>query len=598
MPLRIKLLLLFAPLIIIAFGITGFFTYRIASEQMETNIREQQENLTRQTMLHLDYVAMDAIDISNYLYLSPEVHDLLTVKEQFDSSEAARSTFNVINRLMTTRQFFHSLILYSDLAEPIEFNTKGVSGALPYADFMHTENYMNVIKRPAYAKWDYTGPDRQLFIGDPSRKVTLTRAIKDVMDPRVIIGFLVIGINETDIRNSYAAGSLNDTDILVLNQEGIVLSSTLSDSIGKNVSELKQLQGVSYTQFTPNMPFDYKDKLISYGNSQLSELQVIVIQSKTRLMNEIQRIRLITLLSMFCTFLVVMALSWIGASAITKPLTRILRSMLKFQSGDFSQQVDSISNDEIGKLGRGYNQMVRRIDELVNEVYVSELHEKEAKLKLLQSQINPHFLYNILDTIAWTSRQQGNPIVAQMIGSLSQMFRLRLNNGKDMATLQEELAIIDNYLSVQKLRFQDRLTHEFNIPPDLMSLPMPSMLLQPLVENSVIHGLEPMEEPGLIQILVVKTDTKRCIVDIIDNGMGIIEETMSQLQAKLTEHTSHKQKYLEGSFALYNIKERLHMFYGNESKIEITSLLGKGTRVRLIIPFPKGWIPDVNTDDC
>ncbi|MEC0232128.1 cache domain-containing sensor histidine kinase [Paenibacillus alba] len=592
MPLRIKLLFLFAPLIIIAVGITGIFTYRIASGLMETNIREQQENLTRQTMIHLDYVAKDAIDISDYLYLSPEIHEMLTAKDHFESSEAAGSTFNVINRLMTTRQFFHSLILYSKQADPIEFNTKGVSGALPFTDFVQTEFYKKVMEHPDYAKWDYTGPERQLFIGDSSRKVTLTRAIKDVMDPRVIIGFLVIGINETEIRNSYAGGSLIDTDILILNQEGMVLSSTLSDATGKSVSELKQLQGVSFTNNTPNKPFDYGDKLISYGTSHLSELQVIVIQSKNRLMKEIQRILLVTVLSMSCTFVVVMALSWFGASAITKPLSRILASMLKFQNGDFSQQVDFHSNDELGKLGRGYNQMVRRIDVLITDVYRSELHEKEAKLKLLQSQINPHFLYNVLDTIAWTSRQQGNPQVALMIGSLSQMFRLRLNNGKDTVTLREELTLIDNYLSLQNMRFQDRLAYEFAIQPDLMSLPMPSMLLQPLIENSVIHGLEPLKEKGLVQLRVA-ADSEECIVDIIDNGMGIAEETLRQLQAKLTEKGAQKQMNQERGFAIYNIKERLHMFYGNEAKIEITSSLARGTHVRLVIPFPKGWMPNV-----
>jgi two-component system sensor histidine kinase YesM len=228
--------------------------------------------------------------------------------------------------------------------------------------------------------------------------------------------------------------------------------------------------------------------------------------------------------------------------------------------------------------------MVMRIRELIQDVYESELSKKESELRLLQSQINPHFLYNTLNNISWLLHREGSPGTAEMIQKMSEFFRFSLNQGVDIITLDKELKIIEDYLFLSKIRFGNKLTYSIETDEHLKSIYIPKLILQPLVENAIVHGIEPMEGQGFVHIAIHQLGEEVLIV-ITDNGMGIPSLLLAQLNAEIkVKKTSGKSEAVH-AFALMNVRDRITNHFGVTSVIEITSKLSLGTTITIRLPM-------------
>jgi len=587
--IRTKLILGFAPLLLLVIAVTGFLIYRIASNQIMKATEEQQRYLTQQTVVHMDYIAQDAIDISMYLYLASEVRAMLNNDTQ--EFHVKNKAFDMVNRLMTTRQFFHSLLLYSDKVEPIDFNTKAHSSPMPYNQFVTTDYYREALAGPNEPHWSYSGPPRALFIGDSSGKILMTRALQDYMNPLKVDGFVVVGINESALRSNISPpGGDTSAKTFIINGNGMVLADSEGAWGGHPYRNIPELEGMGLEKERGISQVNSGSRLITYATSQLTGWRIVIWHSNVEQLRQLNRTKQIIGISIISAFLIILLLSWAGASAIVRPITSMLLSMRKFQKGDFSQKVLVTTKDEIGHLGNGYNEMVRRIELLVNDIYLSKLRQREAELKALQSQIHPHFLYNVLNTISWTARSKGNPEIAEMIEALSQMFRLRLNRGKDMTTLEEEAALVDNYLKLQSLRFGSRLSYEISLDPRVAALKVPSLLLQPLAENSVIHGLEPLQGNGFLHILAYP-ENGGTVLEVVDNGVGMDEQQLQALKVQWQfgeAGSAGGTEDRQGGFALPNVRERLMLLYGAEASFEFHSRKDYGTRIRVFIPRGEG----------
>jgi two-component system sensor histidine kinase YesM len=226
--------------------------------------------------------------------------------------------------------------------------------------------------------------------------------------------------------------------------------------------------------------------------------------------------------------------------------------------------------------------MVTNIKSLIDEAYVLRLKEKEAELKALQSQINPHFLYNMLDMIYWEAERSGQPQLGDMVISLSRLFRLSLNRGKSFTSLGKEKEFLLLYLSLQQMRFKDRLTFNIDIPDELESYVILKLCLQPFIENALYHGIESKREGGFIHVSA-SLKNHYLHFEIQDNGGGMDEETLMDITKRQNEsdvYTSHET----GGYAIQNVIERLHHYYKDDYVLSYESELRKGTLVKLVIP--------------
>ncbi|GFZ91747.1 hypothetical protein GCM10008018_42580 [Paenibacillus marchantiophytorum] len=573
LPIRLKFQLWFMPLLIVSAGSIGFISYVTASNQVLDKIAQAQNNISSQTVSHLDYLAKDIYDIYSYLSLSSELHDLLSPEASYNSAQVVNS---MINRLLSTRQFFQSLLIFSDNHPTIKFNSLNNNEIISYESYKTSGIYNQTVSQVVKGAWGVEEGPMKLFIGDQRRKVFYSKVL---VNPESLKkeGLMIIGMTEEDFRKSFGPARDN-VEIIVINEDGTILSDSDGKWSGRAFTELPYYNHVPFSK----VDWDKNEKqwLITHTSSTATGWHVLVIQPKIEELKQLNQIRWLTIGFVVMILLINVPLSWLLSKLFSNPLMRILRSMREFQAGDFQQHVEIELRDEIGQLGKGYNIMVMRIKELIQDVYESEISQKEAELRMLQSQINPHFLYNTLNSITWMSYREGAEKTADMIQRLSEFFRFNLSQGADVITIEKELMIVENYFFLSKIRFSDKLTYSIEVEEHLRQFRVPKLLLQPLAENAVVHGIEQMEGQGFIHLSIREAD-QQLIFEVTDNGMGMAPDTLERLRTAVLLEKRTGSAEIEGGFALLNMRERLQNHFGKGIAIEINSRLHFGTSIKL-----------------
>ncbi len=273
--------------------------------------------------------------------------------------------------------------------------------------------------------------------------------------------------------------------------------------------------------------------------------------------------------------------AWYFASALSNPIKKLMRLMRKVEGGDFSVVMDAQSRDEIGLLAQGFNVMVGRIRELMQKVYREHQKLRSAELAALQAQINPHFLYNTLESIIWLSRAGRSHDVIHIVEAMTKLFRIGISGGRELITIRDELEHVRSYLTIQQIRYKNKIDYLVDVPESLGSCRILKLVLQPLVENSIYHGIKNVRGKGLITVHG-REEGNDIILDVMDSGIGMKPEELRALQAALADHGSEADN--NGNYGLKNIHERLTIFFGPEYGLSFTSEYGRGTTVAVRIP--------------
>lgn len=281
----------------------------------------------------------------------------------------------------------------------------------------------------------------------------------------------------------------------------------------------------------------------------------------------------------FVIVMVAMIATGYVVRSITKPVQELSGAAKKIADGDFSTRVDVATKDEIGTLALNVNEMSGRLEEMVQKIKDDERKMRHTELRLLQEQINPHFLYNTLDTIVWLVEGNSPDKAVNMVVSLSDFFRIVLSKGKDIITIREEEQHVRSYLEIQQVRYRDILEYDISIPEELYGYKILKLTLQPIVENSLYHGIKVKRGKGSILVTGELKDDK-IYFDIRDTGVGMSQEDLASIRNKLTRPC----KETDSGFGLANVNERIRMNYGPEYGVTIDSKQGEGTRVQIVIP--------------
>ena len=264
---------------------------------------------------------------------------------------------------------------------------------------------------------------------------------------------------------------------------------------------------------------------------------------------------------------------------IITPLERLVNATSRIATGDFKNQVVVNSDDEISVLADSVNNMTEQLDVMVDTIKEDEAKMRHAELRLLQEQINPHFLYNTLDTIVWLVESGDNERAIDVVMSLSEFFRLSLSKGQDIISIKEEEAHVRSYLNIQHVRYHDILEYSIEIDPKIYIFEIQKLTLQPLVENSLYHGIKYKRAKGKILVKGF-LEEDRIVFLIEDDGVGIEKEALLRLQNDI----AHKLEEKPSGFGLTNVNQRIKMHFGEEYGMEISSTKGVGTTIRIVIP--------------
>lgn len=286
-----------------------------------------------------------------------------------------------------------------------------------------------------------------------------------------------------------------------------------------------------------------------------------------------------SLLGMGLLLLLVIILSYYIPRSITMPITRISRVTNQVAKGNLSVRAAAESGAEARMLSDSLNAMIDKINELLDQVTTEQIRLRKAEFELLQAQINPHFLYNTLDTIVWLAEAGDQKRVVSMVGNLSDFFRTSLNQGKDIISIREELAHVRSYLEIQQVRYQDILRYEITVPEDLYEYKIPKITIQPLVENALYHGIKNKRGQGTITV-TGKRNENGFVLYVRDNGIGMTQERLKEVRAGI-QKLSYTGKEIYG---LYNVNERIRLNFGETYGISIESTYGEGTCVSISLP--------------
>lgn len=286
-----------------------------------------------------------------------------------------------------------------------------------------------------------------------------------------------------------------------------------------------------------------------------------------------------SIIAFLCVIALIVIVSYYIPQSITKPITRLSEITDQVAKGDLTVRSDIKTGAEVGVLNDSLNTMIDKICELVDQVKKEQISLRKAEFELLQSQINPHFLYNTLDAIVWLAESGEQQMVVDMVENLSDFFRTSLNQGKDIVTVKEELEHVRSYLEIQKVRYQDILRFEIDVPETVHKYLIPKITIQPLVENALYHGIKNKRGLGTIVI-------KGClredgfVLQVSDNGIGMKEERLIQVREGI-ENKSPNEKDIYG---LYNVNERIRLNFGEKYYISLESTYMEGTTVYINLP--------------
>ncbi|RNB72736.1 sensor histidine kinase [Brevibacillus centrosporus] len=274
------------------------------------------------------------------------------------------------------------------------------------------------------------------------------------------------------------------------------------------------------------------------------------------------------------------------AYSLSKPLVSLKEKMLQVEQGHFHERVPVSSADEIGKLSEQFNHMVEEINRLVNEVYVISLREREAELAALQSQIHPHFIYNTLEAINMMAIRAGNYDVSDMVSSLGKLMRYTVERGDGFVTLAQELESLSSYVRIQQTRLGDRIQVVMEVDESLRDAPIPKLLLQPLLENAIYHGIERQERGGTIWLSVAR-DAEAMQISVRDNGKGMTQPELIRLRSsvRIPFHQNEAASSQRTGTALRNIYQRITLLYGAGYHLMMDSQAGQGSIFSLRIPI-------------
>ena len=262
---------------------------------------------------------------------------------------------------------------------------------------------------------------------------------------------------------------------------------------------------------------------------------------------------------------------------IAKPTQDLLESMKLFGMGNLSHRVEVKTTDEIGQIGSEYNRMAENIETLIEKVYKMEITQKQAEIDFLCMQINPHFLYNTLDTISWMAIMQGNLDISEMTISLADLLRAMIQKDR-FVTVEDEMKTVKDYLLIQGQRFGDKISVIYDIDEQAYPCRIPNFILQPLIENAIIHGLEPKLEKGTLRVQI-KLENEAVAFCIADNGVGMSREEIQALYEKCEMNDTNQ------NIGLKNVYRRLILCYGETSRLHIESEKHRGTKIKFILPM-------------
>lgn len=575
--IRAKMIYSYFLMALIPFCVLGILGVTISTREAEKNVTQHTDQMIGQIQQTIDIYISSIEKTANMLIQTVEPMHLNDIRSSGD--ERWKECRETLSAVCLTAAKTH----------------KEIAGI-----FFATENDLYVgtrmsrISRDSFAKESWyqkamENPKEMQIISNVTGRNIMTDAeysidnvfsiVKAVNDPDT--GELV-GVLLFDIKHDIISSAIKDATI---GEKGFVYVLDSSDHVvytPKNTVVYRiRPEWFQEAQEPLTVRIQGAKYQLSYQQSAYTGWKIVSVFSWQEIMSSVNMLLVLFGTLLVVTLLLVLFVAVKISETITKPIVKLRNLMKQTETGDLTVRFDGDYQDEIGDLGRNFNHMLERIQELLQQVYEEQENMRQAELKVVQEQFKPHFLYNTLDTIGWMAREHSADDIVHLVDALTNVFRISLSKGKDYITLEEEIRYISNYLYIQKIRYGSKVLYEVFMDPACEKEEIPKLILQPLVENAIYHGVKMKRGDGHLNVRVEMAGEEQIMLEVRDDGKGMPVEKAKELEILLNEPGRPKENQ---SFGLFYVKERLRIRYGDRFSVKVESREDQGTRIAIFIP--------------
>ena len=574
--LRFKLLLYFFTLILLPTVTLGVLGNVIYSKSIEDQATVHTGQMIEQVTRNVEFYIHDMENIIYYLSDDPQIIAFMKHQnDETDSEDMIQESRRVLKTYSDVHQEVAGILVVNDNNFYISNGMDRISRdplteeswykrAFASPKVIHL--FSKPIGRNIKATLNYSGDE----------VVSIAKAVMDPVTGRRL-GVILIDLKLEKIKQVIEAITLGKNGFLyIMDANGGIVYAPINPIVYRvknewltdyNNSIVKTIQGSEFQ--------------IIYKDSTYTNWKTIGVFSLNETLQEVTNLRHYSIMIGIITLVLAVIAAFFFTASIAKPLSKLRMLMKRAEEGDLSVRFNSRYNDEIGQLGNSFNNMIKEISNLIDMVYVEQRRKREAELKTLQAQIKPHFLYNTLYTIQWMAQEHGAQDVVKILGALANLFRIGLSKGKEMIQVHEELEHVGSYLAIQKARYEDKLTYEIQYDEEIIHYRVLKLILQPLVENAIYHGINARRGGGKI-IITGSVKEEKLYFSVVDNGIGITKEKLKEIRELLD--SNHVEPAAAG-FGIFNVNERIRLSFGKEYGLIYTSVYEEGTKVELWHPL-------------
>ena len=558
-----KLLFINMAVAILPVILFGTLITKVYDDTVDTRTRQSVQDSSVVIADRITRVLKDAENCSNYLTVN--INDVMTLP-----SKGKR--MSLAEQKAITNELYVSKIVFDEVSSIAFITTQDKIFVSDNTMQTNTEallqsSQLEKIKKTSGKSIWFPCEAREFLVQDPTEPMlTLGKKVIQINSGETL-GYLFLNVDISAIENNLVNQLIN---YQLIDENDTVVSSVISSAYLKDEDMKKMLQNTKADQMR-----QYQGR-----NYYISEYEIANYGWKLTGITDLKEINLDSGKILYMSILAAMAVLFLEfflsnylSRIITVPLMKLKNGAEEIANGNREVRLHFKSDDEIGRLGSSFNYMAEQVQELLLKVDYEARKKREYELSLLHEQVKPHFLYNSLDIVIKLSEMNRNTEARRVVRKLADYYRNSLSDSKEIIPLRKEIKIVEDYLELQRIRYNDIFTYEVAVDEEILDMLIPKLTLQPLIENAIYHGIKYKKEKGSLRITGRKTDD-RILLCVEDNGAGMSQETCDNML----------QNNPDGHFGVYSVDHRIKLIFGQEYGMKVQSVMGEGTRIEILLP--------------
>ncbi len=551
--------------------VVGGALYIRFSNSTEEMVSKNNETIIEQVNLNLDSYLRNMMKISDTIYYR-------AIKKTDMSIENVDKEMDLIYE--ANKDYLISITLFSEYGEiiasyPLEQLKLNI-------DPRENDWFKNA--RNKRENLHFSTPHVQNLFYDPNYKytwvVSLSRAVEITESGNISSGVLLVDMNFSGIEQICKNVEVSKNGyVYLIDRDGEIIYHPRQQLIYSNLISENNYEAAKYEDGNHIESFEGNKRLVTVKTVGYTGWKLVAISPMSDVTADYYEFRVFAIFIMLFAIFTLISINMFVSSRIANPIRALEKSVKELEDGVGKLNIPEKGSYEIQHLGKAIKSMVKQMNQLMDNIMLEQEAKRKSELNALQAQINPHFLYNTLDSIIWMIENENYDGAIIMVTALARFFRISLSKGKNVITVKDELEHARNYLTIQNIRYKNKFTYSIEAEEETLNLTSIKLIIQPLIENAIYHGMEYMSGDGDIEVKAYKKD-EDLYIDIIDNGLGMPQEIADKL---LVANVSNHQKKGSG-IGLRNVHERIKLYFGEKYGLEIYSEPDEGTTIRIHMP--------------